>query len=194
MAAGSVCPKVLHMNPWNATFSAKYCSCGSICQIDSTRNVLWGKFNNLFIAFHLPNRSKAGLDAESTEKVKFFKLPTYYFFSFLHNLSESERESDLRKKNGGSPTISESKLQAKLTQWLPALYALKKFSQRAHSMNDMNYLRSKDAQKQLARTSLGARLRLQRIGWPSQGDVRFIGSLVNENGLKTAKTNTHVPF
>ena len=74
----------------------------------------------------------AGFDAESTEKLKFFELPTCYFFSFLHNLSESERESDLRKKNWWV-----TELQAKLTQWLPALYALRKFSQRAHSMNDM---------------------------------------------------------
>ena len=45
-------------------------------------------------------------------------------------------------------------------QRLPALYVLRQFSQRARSMHDvawynaMNYVRSRDAQKQLARTSL----------------------------------------
>ena len=76
-------------------------------------------------------------DAAYTEKLEIFYLPTLIFCSFFHNLSESERESGLPKKNEVSPTIEESKLQAKLTQWLPALYVLRQFSQHARSMHDM---------------------------------------------------------
>ena len=78
----------------------------------------------------------AGFDAASTKKMKFFDLPTLIFCSFLHNLSESERKWSM-EKYCGSLTIKESKLQGKLTQLLPALYALRKFAQRARSMHDV---------------------------------------------------------
>ena len=76
-------------------------------------------------------------DAAYTEKLEIFYLPILIFCSIFHSLSESGRESGLPKKNGVSPTIKESKLQAKLTQRLPALYVPRQFSQRARSMHDV---------------------------------------------------------
>ena len=82
------------------------------------------------------------------------------FVNFLHWLFESQNKAAYQKKNSGSTTIWVSKLQVKLTQRLPALYLFEKFSQRARSMYDVawhcdiNYVRNKDARKQLAETSL----------------------------------------
>ena len=63
---------------------------------------------------------------------KFLNFPHWFFF-FFPNLSESGRESGLLKKMG----VTDHKLQAKLTQWLPFLNVLRKFSQRLRLMHDM---------------------------------------------------------
>ena len=91
-----------------------------------------GHISTLLTAARMPK-----FDAAYTEKLEIFYLPTLFFCAFFYSLSESGRESRLPPKNGVPPTIEESKLQAKLTQRLPALYALKQFSQRSRSMHDV---------------------------------------------------------
>ena len=103
MAAVSVCPKILQKNPRNGTFSAKYCY--SI--------IYWSHL-------HLPNSRKvAGLDAASTEKFKFFELPTLIFCFFFYTICRKmEKKVVYGKKIWGSPTFLESKLQARaLDAW-----------------------------------------------------------------------------
>ena len=84
----------------------------------------------------------------------FFTFPHWFFVHFFTICQDVVEKVVYRKKIGGHWPFK-SKLQAKLTQRLPAQYVLRKFSKRARSMHDvachcdMNYVRSKDAQKQL---------------------------------------------
>ena len=83
------------------------------------------------------------------KKWKFFNFPHWLFVHFF-TICQKVEEKVVYWKKMGAPTISESKLQAKLMQWLPALYVLKQFSQCTHLMDGMawyctmNYVHSNE--------------------------------------------------
>ena len=88
------------------------------------------------------------------------RLPTLIFCPFFDNQQKFVKEDDVSKKKWGSPTSLHRKIQAKLSFWPKVLYLPTNLPPCARSMNDMAPLRheicvrSRDAQKQLARTSL----------------------------------------
>ena len=88
------------------------------------------------ICTRLAVERRAGFHAAWAKKLKICRLPTLTFVHFFTISRESQNKAAYQKK-WGSPTIRESKLRAKLSQQLPALYFFGKFSQRARSLHDV---------------------------------------------------------
>ena len=73
----------------------------------------------------------AGCDTACTEKLEIFEILTLLFCSFFRGNWKKKWST----KKRGSPKLQDSKPRAKLTQWLPALYVLRKLSKRTRSMH-----------------------------------------------------------
>ena len=119
-----------------------------------------GHISTLLTSARMPK-----FDAAWTKKWKLFTFPRWFLVHFFTICQEMVEKAVYRKKLGVTDHLRESeKLQAKLTQRLPSIYVLRNFAKRARSMHDvawhcaMNYVRSKDAQKQLAWTSLSFKM------------------------------------
>ena len=98
----------------------------------------------------------AGFDVSWTEIVKFFQLPTLIFCSFLDSVEIIVNKSVSGKKSRGHRTSKIVKsTQSCSNGHLPYHLFILLLSARAHVWRGMRIcVRSKDAQKQLARTSL----------------------------------------
>ena len=102
----------------------------------------------------------AEFDRARVEKGEKNRLPTLIFCPFFDDQQKFVKEDDVSKKIWGSPTSLSRKIQAKLSFWPKVLYLPINLPPCVRSMNDVAPLRhetcvrSRDAQKQLARTSL----------------------------------------